>query len=560
VSGPTLPDVLRQLSCLADIRGSLEAADLRAAVTAIDALPRGRVDALLHDLQSGGKTDLPFGSPIDRIVRDIATLGSEPVLAAARLRIPSLFRWLLDLGAVTHDQASHLACDLGLATLPDLQAALDDRRFDRRLPTGIEDRLVRAAQAIAEQSTPVPLGRALDVLEAVESTVIARCPFVDEMMIAGDARRFEPLVSALVLVARTSLPSAAVDALSTAHGIDAILFRSGRRVLLEIQHLEVDVRLAAPDDYGTVLFHATGSRAHVNAVAGRRRRPELCSREADVYTHAGLPAIEPEIRNDSGEIEAAEANRLPRLVERKDIRGDFHMHSTYSDGQDTIEMMVAASAALGYEYIAITDHSERAAASRTVTVDLLKRQRDEIDRVRELHPHLTILHGIEVDILPDGTLDFGDDILASLDIVIASLHERAGHDGATLTRRCLKAIHHPLVNILSHPANQLVGRRPGYPLEYERIYEAAVETGTALEIDGAPSHLDLDGEHARAAVAAGVTVTIDSDSHRARALDRQMRLGIGTARRGWVEARSVLNSRSIADVRAWIRAKRSRTS
>ncbi|HVH55930.1 MAG TPA: hypothetical protein VM791_06735, partial [Vicinamibacterales bacterium] len=181
------------------------------------------------------------------------------------------------------------------------------------------------------------------------------------------------------------------------------------------------------------------------------------------------------------------------------------------------------------------------------------------DRIRELFPHFTILHGAEVDILANGHLDFSDAILGRLDIVIASLHERAQQDGPALTRRCIRAMRHPLVNIISHPANQLVGRRAGYPLEYERIYEAAVETGTALEIDGAPSHLDLDGEHARAAVAAGVTVTIDSDSHRARVLDRQMRLGIGTARRGWVEARHVLNARPIAEVRAWIEAKRSRS-
>jgi DNA polymerase (family X) len=171
---------------------------------------------------------------------------------------------------------------------------------------------------------------------------------------------------------------------------------------------------------------------------------------------------------------------------------------------------------------------------------------------------MTILHGIEVDILADGRLDFSDAVLEQLDIVIASLHDRARHDGAALTRRCLTAIHHPLVNIISHPANQLVGRRAGYPLDFEALFSAAVETGTALEIDGAPSHLDLDGEHARAAVSAGVTVTIDSDCHRARALDRQMCLGVGTARRGWVEAKQVLNTRPIGEVQAFIAAKRRR--
>lgn len=558
MSGPTLPDVLRQLSCLAEVRGSLEAADLRAAVAVIDALPRQRGAALLQTLQWGGASELPVTALADRVITEIATLGAEPVLAAARLRIPSLFRQLLDSGAVTHDQASHLACDFGIVTIADLQAAIDERRLER-LPLATLERLARAAETLSAQGTAVPLGRAMDLLELLQQTIRLHCPAIEETMIAGGARRFEPLVSDLVLVARTSTPVAAVDAVSTAPGIEQLLHRSGRRLLIEVQHVEVDIRLAAPDDYGTVLFAATGSREHVKTVMRIRPRPELCARETDVYTHAGLPLIPAEMRGGGGEIEAAAAGRLPRLVERRDIRGDLHMHSTYSDGQDAIEIMVAAAAALGYDYIAITDHSEHAGASRTVNVDRLSRQRDEIDRIRELFPHFTILHGAEVDILANGHLDFSDAILGRLDIVIASLHERAQQDGPALTRRCIRAMRHPLVNIISHPANQLVGRRAGYPLEYERIYEAAVETGTALEIDGAPSHLDLDGEHARAAVAAGVTVTIDSDSHRARALDRQMRLGIGTARRGWVEARHVLNARPIAEVRAWIEAKRSRS-
>ena len=218
--------------------------------------------------------------------------------------------------------------------------------------------------------------------------------------------------------------------------------------------------------------------------------------------------------------------------------------------------MVAAASALGYEYIAITDHSESARAARTVTLDALERQREEIARLREKYPTLTILHGLEVDIMPDGRLDFPDNVLGTLDIVLASLHEHAGHNARRLTRRCLGAIRHPLVSIITHPGNQIVGRRPAYPLDYDAIYEAAVATGTALEIDGAPAHLDMDGEHARAAVAAGVTVVIDSDCHRAGALGRHMRFGVGTARRGWVEPRHVLNTRSIGEVRQFIEAKR----
>jgi DNA polymerase (family 10) len=411
---------------------------------------------------------------------------------------------------------------------------------------------------VTRQGRQLTLGRAWDLLDSLTEALGEACPMLEALSPAGDARRFEPLVSSLALVGRSSDPTAMLD-LACAHGaVSAVLDRSARRAVLVYHDTQIELRIAAPDEYGTALFMATGAPSHVEAVARRRGRPTLCATEADVYAHAGLPWIAPELRQGADEIDAALSRTLPDLVSREHIRGDLHMHSNWSDGQDSIAEMVAAAAALGYEYIALTDHSENAAASCTVRADQLAHQRDEIDRLRARFPTLTILHGIEVDILENGRLDFPDHVLEPLDIVLASLHEQLRHDGRTLTRRCIAAIQHPLVNVITHPANRLVGRRDGYDLDFEEIYAAARETGTALEIDGAPGHLDLDGEHARAAVTAGATVTIDSDCHRARALDRQMRLGIGTARRGWVEPGHVLNTRPLDDIRAFIRAKRSR--
>jgi DNA polymerase (family 10) len=275
-----------------------------------------------------------------------------------------------------------------------------------------------------------------------------------------------------------------------------------------------------------------------------------------LYASVGLAFIPPELRHASGEIEAAASGGLPDLIDSSDMRGDLHMHSLYSDGRDQVSAMVEACCALGYEYMAITDHSFGAAASRTLAIDAIPRQREEIDALRERFPDIAILHGIEVDILPDGRLDFDDAVLEPFDIVLASLHEHARQDSDRLTERSIQAIRHPLVNVLCHPANQLVGRFAGYELDFDAIYAAAAETGTALEVDGAPSHLDLDGERARAAVAAGVTLTIDSDCHRVEALGQQMRFGIGTARRGWITRTNVLNTRPLSEVRAFIAAKR----
>jgi len=218
--------------------------------------------------------------------------------------------------------------------------------------------------------------------------------------------------------------------------------------------------------------------------------------------------------------------------------------------------MVEACAALGYEYMAMTDHSPHSAASRNLSIDGVKKQAEEIAGLREQYPGIAILHGCEVDILPDGRLDFPDQILETLDIVLASLHEHAGHGPNQLMQRYASAMNHPLVTIITHPTNRVVPSRPGYDLDYDRLFEMAVETGTILEIDGAPSHLDLNGALARRAVAAGATVSIDSDCHRAALLRRQMDLGIVTARRGWVEPRHVLNARSLPELRLTIASKR----
>jgi DNA polymerase (family 10) len=219
---------------------------------------------------------------------------------------------------------------------------------------------------------------------------------------------------------------------------------------------------------------------------------------------------------------------------------------------------VLAAKQLGYQYVAITDHSERAFASRKLLALEVPIQREEIDELRARVNGIEILHGVEVDIMGDGSLDFDDALLKEFDIVLASLHDDQGHDGQQLTERYLKAMDHPLVNIITHPANRSPAMSPGYDIDFDRVFAAAVETGTALEIDGAPGHLDMDGTLARRAIAAGVTVVIDSDCHRADALARQMQFGIGTARRGWVEPGHVLNTNALDTVRAFIAKKRGR--
>lgn len=487
---------------------------------------------------------------------DVDGLTGDDALRALRQGLPLLPRRLLEVGAVTPSEMLTLVRQAGVLTLPDLRAAIDSGRIASLLSSTKAERLRSVTTGLEFETRPVPIGRALDILEDLIAHLRTVAPSIDELLPAGDTRRVEPLISSLVLAGRASDPAAVLEAIKPAGDLKEVKHRSPRRAIVVFRDLEVDVRIAPPEEFGTLLFRATGSPAHVTAVERRRAAVTVAAREEDLYAHAGLAYIPPELRQAAGEIEVAANHELPALVAREHIRGDLHLHSTYSDGRDALEVMVATCAALGYEYIAITDHSERAGASRTVAVDQLARQRDEIARLRERYPRMAILHGIEVDIMPDGSLDFADSVLETLDIVLASLHDSAGHDGKRLTARALQAVRHPLVNVLTHPGNRMVGRRGPYPLDYAALYATAAETGTALEIDGAPAHLDLDGEQARDAVRAGVTVVIDSDCHRADRLERQMLLGVGTARRGWVQPRHVLNTRPIEDVRAFIAAKR----
>ena len=462
--------------------------------------------------------------------------------------LPFLLRRLKELRLV--DEAlEHALMREDIVTVPDLELAIAE---DRPLAAPA---LRRAAASIADELRSVSLGRASEILVPLLTAIGAACPDVQALEPSGPLRRGEPLVATLAIVGCGVQPPQSIEAIAALRVFTDVLYRTSRRLLILFDGHEIDIRIATPDEYGTVLFTTTGPPAHVAEVQ-RRRGVRLDTSETEVYTHAGLAYLPPQVRHAEGALDAAAGRRVPRMVQREDIRGDLHMHTTYSDGRDSLRRMVMAAHALGYEYIAITDHSEHAGASRTATPADLVRQRAEIDTLREDVAGMTILQGLEVDILPNGRLDCRDEVLASLDIVLASLHDAAGHSRKRLTERCIGAVRHPLVSGITHPANQLVGHRPAYDMDYEAIYAAAAETGTALEVDGAPSHLDLDGDRAQAAVRAGVTLIIDSDCHKSLALDRQMRFGVATARRGWVEPAHVLNTRPLAEVLAFLARKR----
>ena len=398
---------------------------------------------------------------------------------------------------------------------------------------------------------------------------------VTSLVPIGSLRRFAAEIGdvALLAVVPDERHAELLEGLARIGPSLSVLRRTEKSIAVRTEKGPASIHLTTPHDAGAALLWHTGSRKHTEAIRARARERGYdfadgrlhragslveTPTEDVIYARLELPYIPPELREDGSEVAEAEQNGLPQLLALPHIRGDLHTHTAWSDGRDTSERMVQAARSLGYQYFAITDHSERAMASRTLTAADVPRQRAEIDALRTRVPGIELLHGVEVDILHDGTLDFPDDVLQGFDIVLASLHEHGGHDGARLTERYVRAMRNPLVTVITHPANRSPGVRPGYDLDYEQLFTVALETGTALEVDGAPGHLDMDGAIARQAMQRGVTIVVDSDCHRAENLGRQMEFGVGTARRGWLEPRHVLNTKGIADVRAFIARKRNR--
>jgi DNA polymerase (family X) len=431
---------------------------------------------------------------------------------------------------------------------------------------------------MALKNSRIPLGRA-DMLAstAVREAHQAGLP-ADDIVPVGGVRRYAPAVDGAVLLAVTddARREEFLAGFARLAFVRSILGRSASSVRVSTDRGLLEVHVSRPETAGAALVWHTGTRRHTKSLQARADTlglqfangrlektagvPILVPDEQTFYRLLDLPYIPPELREGEDEVHAADRGLLPSLVTTLHIRGDLHMHSTWSDGRDSIMHMVLSSRQLGYEYVAITDHSERSWASRKLLSLEVPLQREEIDTVRSHASGIEILHGVEVDIMPDGSLDFNDDTLAGFDIVLASLHDANGQDGGRLTDRYLQAMRHPLVNVITHPANRSPAMSDGYELDFDRLFEMAVETGTAMEIDGAPGHLDMDGRVARRAIAAGVTIVINSDCHRAEALGRQMSFGIGTARRGWVGPEQVLNARGIDGVRQFIARKRGRSA
>jgi DNA polymerase (family 10) len=525
----------------------------------------------LQHLISGPASDID-PDVLNRL-QQIYDAGGWVQVESAVADLPVDLRWLYESGAVTLEALATLHSSLGVTAVADVAAALRDGHLRRTpgLGPAVEAAIADALPRLRAAVPRIPLGRAIAVAEPLLGR-LRTVPGVRWAEPVGSLRRGQETVGDIELIASIADPIGVVEELLAEDGRARWLHRSERRLYFLVDRVQVGIRFVEPENAGAALLYHTGShghfgtlQAHANSAGYRLSAGGLhtsngtlrpAASEDEIYAALGLPLIPPEIRDGEDEVLVASRRELPPLLTRGDIRGDLHMHSVWSDGRDTIEAMVLTCRTLGYEYIAITDHSQSSAAVRNLTVEGVARQADEIAALRHRYPEIVILHGCESEILPDGRLDFPDDVLEQFDIVLASLHERAGQDSDQLMNRYVAAMRHPLVSMITHPTNRLVPTRPGYDLDYERLFALAAETGTLVEIDGAPAHLDLDGKLARRAVAAGALLAVSSDCHRADLLDRQMGLGVVLARRGWVERRHVVNTQPVSELLATIGRKR----
>jgi len=457
---------------------------------------------------------------------------------------------------------------LGVNTIEELEAAAKSGKLNelRGLGPKKAENILRGIRLRAESGQRVRLGVALPLVETITGQ-LRRKVKVAQCLPAGSLRRMRETVGDIDILATGADGPRIVEAFTKLPQVRDVLGQGDTKgTVITGDGLQVDLRVVPEESYGAALQYFTGSKSHnirlreiarkkrlkVNEYGVFRGEKSICGRtEEEVYGVLGLDWVPPVLREDRGEIEAAQEHRLPRLVEQGDIRGDLHVHSKWSDGKATIEQMVLAAKELGYEYVAISDHSLSTVIAKGLDVARLHRQMDEIRKLRKKIDGIAILTSTEMDIKPDGSLDYPDDVLAEIDIVTASVHSAFKQDRRQMTERVLRAVESPHVDIIGHPTGRLIGEREPCAIDLEAVMKKAAQTGTALEVSAQWERLDLDDVSCRRAAEMGVRLAINTDAHYLTHL-QYMRFGIATAQRAWVTKESVVNAWPLEELRAWL--------
>ncbi len=534
----------------------------RNAARLIRSLPRD-----VADMVAAGEdlTRLPgIGEDLAGKIKTIVETGTLPLLEEEARKVPPELAELLEIEGLGPKRVKVLHEVLGVRSLEDLERAVNAGKV-RELP-GFGEKTERAIlegiQRLRAQYGRMLLATAEPVAEALREHLAATSG-VERVEIAGSYRRRKETVGDLDILAIAAPDSPVMDRFTTFEAVARVQSKGTTRSTVHLRSgLQVDLRVVAPQSYGAALQYFTGSKAHNIAVRRlavkrglkineygifRGSRRIGGAEEEEVYASVDLPWIPPELREDRGEIEAAMAGRLPDLITQDHIRGDLHVHSKHTDGRYSIEDMARAARDLGYEYIAVTDHSRRVAMAHGLDEKRLRQELEEIDRLNERLEGIRILKGCEVDILEDGRLDLPDSVLAELDLTVCSVHYRFNLPREKQTARILRAMDNPYFTILGHPTGRLINERDPYDVDLDRIIRHAAERGAILELNAQPSRLDLTDTACQQAKELGVKIAISTDAHTVHDL-RFMRYGIDQARRGWLEAGDVVNTLPLNDL------------
>jgi DNA polymerase (family 10) len=540
------------------------------AVRSIEHLP-----VELEQLMKEGKLrEVPgVGEAIAKKIIELLTTGRLEYYDKLRAEFPEGVISLLDIPGIGPKTAVKLSTELGVKSVEELETAILEGRVAKlfRLGDKTAENILRHLQSLRTKERRIPIGVALPLVEDIMAS-LGKTSDLRHLTPAGSLRRFRETIGDIDLMGTADNAEAAIEAFTRLPLAKEVLAKGGTKAsIITDQGLQVDLRVVEHDAFGSLLQYFTGSKQHNIILRERGRRQgfklseygitdlrtgklEKFATEEEFYHRLGLPLIPPELREGQQEVERAEQGSIPELVTLADIKGDLHVHTDWSDGHGSLEAMAMAARALGYQYIAITEHSRGRGIARGLTEERLRQQMAAIRSLNERLTGFRILTGIEVDIRADGSLDFPDELLRELDVVVAAVHSAMGQDQAKMTGRILEAIRNPHVDVIAHPTCRLLGEREPVALDLEAVFHAAAQAGTALEINAMPERLDLKDIHIMRARELGVKLVMSTDAHRADHLGL-MRFGVGTARRGWCEARHILNTLPAEDLLASLKSQ-----
>ena len=512
------------------------------------------------------------GEAIAKKTTELITTGKLGYYEDLKAEFPEGITTLLEIPGIGPKIAKRLSTELGIRSVDELEQAIKDGRVAKmfRLGDKTADNILHQIQALRRKDQRIPIGEALPVVEGILDA-LRPIPGVRNLTAAGSLRRFRETLGDIDLMGTADNPEQVINTFVALPQIREVLAQGSTKASVILPGgLQADLRMVEHDSFGSLLQYFTGSKQHNIGLRLRGQKQglklseygitdlakdklERFAVEEDFYHRLGLQYIPPELREAQQEIEMAEKGAIPKLVDLPDIKGDLHAHTDWSDGHESIEAMALAAKAIGYQYLAITDHSGGRGIAHGLDAERLRKQIEEIKQLNQQLDGIRLLSGIEVDIRADGSLDLPQELLAELDIVIAAIHSGMTQSEEQITRRILGAIENPNVDVIAHPTCRLLGEREPVAVDLEAVFRAAAKHNKALEINAMPSRLDLKDIHAYRARELGVNLTMGTDAHSSGQLGF-MRFGVGVARRGWCQPQHILNTRPVEEILAFFRS------